>query len=91
MGVLLVVSLATQGTPWLLLMVLLGSTIGIVMGISYPFALSIKIAYIAGVLAAAALFAVGIRYRAKVYGQVFAVAGIIGWSIIGVFGLGTGS
>lgn len=61
------------------------------MGLSYPFALSVKLAYITGLIVAATAFSFGLRYREKVYGQVLTVVGIITWSTIGTLGLGTGT
>lgn len=61
------------------------------MGLSYPFALSVKLAYIAFVIAAVIVFLFGLRNSEKVYGQVLTVVCIITWSIIGTLGLGTGT
>lgn len=86
-----IVSLVSMGNLWLPLMVGLGSTIGIPMGLGYPFPYSIKSAMVFGLLAAVAAMFFGFRNHKKAWGQISAISGIILWAFIGLMGLGTGT
>lgn len=86
-----VVSYLTQGTSWLVLMAALGATVGIPMGLTYPFPIAIKIALISGLIASITAAVYGFRHHLKIKGQILAVVGIVMWSFIGVIGLGTGT
>lgn len=90
-AVLLIASLILQGNPWLLLMVLLGGTIGIPMGLSFPFPVITKVAIITGLLASVISVIFGFKNHKRIIGQIFAVIGILGWFFIGLMGLGTGT
>jgi hypothetical protein len=89
--VLGIISFILQGTPWLPLMVVLGATIGIAMGLSYPFPLVIKVSMILGLLASIVACYFGFKNRNKLFGQILAIAGLILWAFIGLMGLSTGT
>ncbi len=89
--VLAIISFVLQGTPWLALMVVLGATAGIAMGLFYPFPLFTKVAMIIGLLASIIAIFYGFKNHKKLIGQILAVSGIILWSFIGLMGLGTGT
>lgn len=72
-------------------MLVLSATIGIPMGIFYPFPLLSKIYMLVGLVFALALMIYGFKRREKVSGQVIAVVGYCIWSFIGLLGLGTGT
>lgn len=85
------VSFLSQGTPWLLFMAFLGATIGIPMGLVFPFPPVEKALYISAVLLSAGMFLWGIRHRSSVLGQSLAVVGLVVWTVVGVIGLGAGT
>ena len=89
--VLCVISLFMQGNIWLPLMVILGSTIGIPMGLFFPFPLFTKVTMIIGLIVSLAAMIYGFKNSKAIIGQVSAVLGIIVWSFIGFMGLGTGT
>jgi hypothetical protein len=86
-----VISYFVQGNAWLPLMVLLGGTIGVPMGLLYPFPLLTKISMVAGLLLSLLAIIYGFKNSKVIIGQVTAVTGITVWSFIGLIGLGTGT
>lgn len=93
-GLLLIlagVSFATQGTASLVLMALLGATIGVPMGLFYPFPHFEKAVFVFGLIGAASAFVLGIRFRSALWGQFLAVIALMLWTLLGFFGLSTGS
>ena len=89
--ILTIVSFITQGTPWLSMMLLLGATIGVPMGLSFPFPLVAKLQMLLGLIISLWAIVYGFRNHHKLIGQALAVAGIFLWSFIGMLGLGTGT
>ena len=72
-------------------MVILGSIIGIPMGLFFPFPLFTKVTMIIGLIVSLAAMINGFKNSKAIIGQVSAVLGIIVWSFIGFMGLGTGT
>ena len=72
-------------------MTFLGATIGIPMGISYPFPIMTKLSIISGLIVSIIFIYFGFKNHKKYIGQVLALLGIVIWSFIGVIGLGTGT
>jgi len=72
-------------------MTLLGATIGIPMGLAYPFPAMIKLGFIFGLISSMSAIIYGVRYRSEFKGQVLAVIGVVVWSFVGMIGLGTGT
>lgn len=72
-------------------MALLGATIGIPMAITYPFSFGIKLCLVSGLIIAFLAISYGITKRHLITGQLLVIAGMIGWSFIGLIGLGTGT
>lgn len=70
---------------------LLGATIGVPMGLPFPFAAATKLTLIAGLLMAVLLVIVGWSKRAHPWGQVLAALGLTTWTLCGLLGLGTGT
>lgn len=91
LAALAAVSLVTQGTLWLTLVPLLGATIGVPMGLLYPFPLLTKLTLIGGLAASAVTIVWGLRHHTQLRGQIFAVAGVVCWCLFGLLGLGTGT
>ncbi|MBL4685367.1 MAG: hypothetical protein JKY37_12305 [Nannocystaceae bacterium] len=87
----LVVSLATQGNAWLTLMIFLGATIGPPMLMSADFTADFKTLAAIGLMLAAGGIVIGLRKRDVWWGQLAAVVGVVGWTMIGLIGLGTGT
>lgn len=80
-----------MGNLWLPLMVGLGSTIGIFMGLTYPFPLYVRFGIILALLLSVIAVYFGFKYGNKVWGQALAVIGVAVWVLIGVVGLSTGT
>ena len=72
-------------------MVLLGGTIGVPMGLLYPFPLLTKISMVVGLVLSLLAIIYGFKNSKVIIGQVCAIAGIVAWSFIGLHGLGTGT
>lgn len=84
-------SLIAMGNLGLPLMVGLGATIGIPMGMEYPFPIAIKTIMAVGLLVSVIAMTTGFNNRDKLWGQVIAISGILTWTFIGLIGLGTGT
>jgi hypothetical protein len=80
-----------MGNLWLPMMIGLGSTIGIPMGLGYPFPYLTKAAMVLGLLASVFAVIFGFRNHGKRWGQVSAISGIFLWVFIGLIGLSTGT
>ncbi len=79
------------GSPWAVLIVLLGSTIGIFMGLLFPTTVLLKLLYVVGLTLSLFSLIVGFKNHNKSVGQFFAVVGIVSWCLFGTMGLGTGT
>lgn len=90
-ALLCVASLISMGNLWLPLMVGLGATIGIPMGLGYPFSFGIKAIMTLGLLISVLAIIFGFKNAKHVRGQASAVSGVILWVFIGLLGLGTGT
>ena len=85
------VSYLKLGTPWGVVLVFLGATIGPYMGVLYPFPVVLKAVYILGLASCLAGFLLGVKFRSNLLGQAAAVCSIVGWVVLGIVGLGTGT
>ncbi len=88
---LIIVSYATQGTPWLGIMFLLSATVGVPMVLLYPDPLMVKLVMILGITISLVMFVYGIKNNQKIIGQLLGILGLLLWTVIGLFGLGTGT
>ena len=89
---LLLISLATQGTPWLPIMILIAIIIGPFMAYGYPWDSSTHLLITIGFLLAIFLLLYGFKYRTYTKGIVAFILGFWLWVYIAfVFGLGTGT
>ena len=70
---------------------MLAATIGIPMGLSYPFDAELKVKMITVLVVSLVAMIFGLFKRDKLYGQISAVIGFVCWSYIGLLGLGTGT
>ena len=66
----------------------LSVTIGPYMGVTYP---TFEITYLISLVISLLFTITGLRYRKNILGQVLAVIGMVGWSCLGMLGLGTGT
>ncbi len=89
--ILSIISLITQGNFWLPIMVILGATVGVIMGLVYPFSLLLKIGIITGLCFSMVSVVFGFKNHSKTFGQVMTILSVIIWVSIGIVGLGTGS
>ena len=76
---------------WLPVMLVLGATAGPWMGIYFPMPLIIKVAYIGSFILCIAFIWIGIKKRRSTTGQVLVYFGVVFWTLLGTFGLGTGT
>ena len=76
---------------WGLVIVPLGATAGVVMGLTYPFALMFKVTYCLVLLIAATGAGVGWWKRSFVWARVLCVLAVVLWCFAGIVGLGTGT
>jgi hypothetical protein len=79
------------GNGWLLVVFFLGSTVGVGMGLVYPFSLAVKISMVLGLLLSLTAIILGLKNCHGVKGQVSVVVGVLTWALIGIMGLGTGT
>ena len=75
----------------LLLLVVLGFFVGVPMGIAYPFSLGFKILYAGLAVVCIVSLVVGVKFRQKIFGKIAVVAALLGWTVLGLIGLGTGT
>ena len=73
------------------LLVGLGGTIGIPMGLMYPFPVQIKVLFVLGLLVSLSCIVYGLRNHRKPIGQLCTVTGIFVWLGLGFIGLSTGT
>ena len=90
-GISLIASFLTIGSFWGAVMPFLGGTIGIIMGLSFPWDISFKVFYILALLLCIMAIVLGLKNHHKTIGQFFSVLGIISWCVLGIIGLGTGT
>ena len=88
---ILVYGFIEQGTLWFPLLIFLGATIGIHMGLAFPFATATKVAMILGLITSVFAICFGLQNHRSILGQILAIGGIFLWSFIGLIGLGTGT
>lgn len=79
------------GNLWLLLMLFLSAMFGVLMALTYPWALATKVGIVIGLLLAVVFAVYGFKHAATWHGRGLAVIGIIIWVVIGLLGLGTGT
>ena len=84
-------SLLSIGNLWLLLMVELSGSIGIYMGMEYPFPMYMKALMIIGIIASGVFVYLGFKNHKRTSGQIMAVSGVVLWFFVGLIGLGTGT
>ena len=75
-----------MGEAWPVLIVFLGATVGIPMGIAFSGPL-----YLIPIIGAGILAIFGLIKHEKLYGQICAIIGIVVWCVLGCLGLGTGT
>lgn len=89
---LLLLSLATQGTPWLPVISLLSVIIGPHMAYYYPWGFETHLGITIGFIIASILMFYGIKYRGVNKGILMFPLGFWLWASIGLFfGLSTGT
>ena len=89
-GSSVVLGLIDEQNPFhIAFMLILGAVIGPFLGLSYPFEINVKAVYIASLVAALATIFCGALFSKRIWGQILAVAGLAGWTALGVLGLGT--
>lgn len=82
---------ASGSLLWGLVLVPLAMAVGPAMGLTFPFPLGTKLAYVGGLLLVVVLGLVGLRWRARPVGGAAIVTAVVLWAVLGLFGLGTGT
>jgi len=96
LGVLYVLAAGATGWAsgsgaWGLVLVPLALVAGPPMGLTFPFPLDTKLAYVAGLLLVVDVGSVGMRFRTTLPGELAIVAAVVLWALLGMLGLGTGT
>ena len=65
--------------------------VGVPMGIAYPFSPGFKTIYIASALLCVAALVTGLKFRRRTPGKVAIIMALLGWTMLGLIGLSTGS
>lgn len=82
---------ASGSVVWGLVHIPLAMGIGPAMGLSFPFPLATKLAYVGGLLLVVVVGLVGLKWRARPAGGVAIVTAVVLWATLGLLGLGTGT